>query len=129
MPNNFNFKATVVSAVILLALIFSVPTLGGKLPGWWTSIVPVDEINLGLDLQGGMHLILEVQTDKAVESAVERASQEMRRKAKDENIRMARPKAQPGYQISVVLLSESDKAKFEDMVGNSFYDYEIKKLW
>ena len=37
------------------------------------------KINLGLDLQGGMHLVLEVQTEKAVEAGLDRRG--------DDNIR------------------------------------------
>jgi preprotein translocase subunit SecD len=58
----------------LAAIVFLVPTFvdKDKLPTWWTSFLPTDRINLGLDLQGGTHLILEVKVDKAVENNVER---------------------------------------------------------
>ena len=40
-----------------------------SLPEWWTGTF--SEINLGLDLQGGMHLVLGVDVDKAVESRID----------------------------------------------------------
>ncbi|HXK30011.1 MAG TPA: protein translocase subunit SecD, partial [Candidatus Binatia bacterium] len=59
------------------ALIYLTPTLvkdpAKDLPSWWDSILPSDRIHLGLDLQGGSHLILEVKVDKAIENNVERA--------------------------------------------------------
>jgi preprotein translocase subunit SecD len=42
------------------------------LPSWWSSFLPTDRINLGLDLQGGSHLVLGVKVDKAIENNVER---------------------------------------------------------
>ena len=38
-----------------------------------------DKIALGLDLQGGMHLVLEVQTEKAVEASLERIAGDIKR--------------------------------------------------
>jgi preprotein translocase subunit SecD len=57
----------------LASLVYLAPTfLGGRLPEWWGNLLPADKIHLGLDLQGGSHLILEVKVDKAVENNVER---------------------------------------------------------
>jgi preprotein translocase subunit SecD len=61
----------------LAAVIFLVPTFVGSLPGWWSSVLPSDKIHLGLDLQGGSHLVLEVKVDKAVENHVERLRGEL----------------------------------------------------
>ncbi len=124
MSRNLTVKAAVVAAVIIIALIYLVPTFAGKTPSWWGGILPSDQIHLGLDLQGGMHLVLEVEVDKAVSSAVERASQELRRKMNEEKIRATRPEAGPGHTITVTLLADSDRAKFQDLVKTEFPDYK-----
>ena len=41
-------------------------------------LLPTEKIHLGLDLQGGVHLVLEVQTDKAVENRIERMTEDLR---------------------------------------------------
>jgi preprotein translocase subunit SecD len=56
----------------LAAVIYLVPTFVPALPDWWSSVLPTDRIRLGLDLQGGTHLVLEVKVDKAIENNVER---------------------------------------------------------
>ncbi|MGE5218394.1 MAG: protein translocase subunit SecD [Chloroflexota bacterium] len=61
----------------LAAVIYLVPTFVGPLPEWWTSFLPGDKIHLGLDLQGGSHLVLEVKVDKAVENNIERVRGEL----------------------------------------------------
>src|SRR5258706_4207987 len=40
---------------------------------FWYLYPPAKTINLGLDLQGGIHLVLGVDVDKALEAQVERA--------------------------------------------------------
>jgi len=62
--------------VIVLSLAFfvpSYPSLYHSLPGWLKKVLPNKGITLGLDLQGGIHLVLEVEEDRAVEIAVDRA--------------------------------------------------------
>ena len=56
----------------LAAVIYLVPSFVTPLPAWWSSILPTDKIHLGLDLQGGTHLVLDVKVDKAIENNVER---------------------------------------------------------
>ena len=66
--------------LLLLVLLISIvcflpssPSLYLALPTWMKSIVPNKGIALGLDLQGGIHMVLEVDEDRAVEIAVDRS--------------------------------------------------------
>jgi preprotein translocase subunit SecD len=61
----------------LAAVLYLVPTFVPKLPSWWSGFLPTDKIHLGLDLQGGSHLVLEVKVDKAVENNVERIKSDL----------------------------------------------------
>src|SRR5215470_10959912 len=56
----------------LVALVYLTPTFVSNLPSWWAEYLPSDRIHLGLDLQGGSHLVLEVKVDKAIENNIER---------------------------------------------------------
>lgn len=44
-----------------------------SLPGWMKTVLPNKGITLGLDLQGGIHMVMEVDEDRAVEIAVDRS--------------------------------------------------------
>ena len=72
----------IVFAIIVTAIVYLLPTIS---PALW----PHKKINLGLDLQGGMHLVLEVDTDKAVESTIERIVQDMKTLFRKNRIRYA----------------------------------------
>jgi preprotein translocase subunit SecD len=125
LSRNLTIKIAVVAAVLLLAVVYLVPTLTGKAPSW----LPNEKIHLGLDLQGGMHLVLEVEVAKAVDSAVERASQELHRKMGEEKIRAAgRPELGPDHTIQVSLLTDGDLAKFKDLLKTNLSDYKEASL-
>ena len=62
------------------------PTFVHDLPPWWSSFLPTDRIHLGLDLQGGSHLVLEVKVDKAIENNVERIKADLTNVLRDRGI-------------------------------------------
>src|SRR5262250_2659870 len=68
-------RLMLLSLVIVVSLVFFVPTyrpLYQTLPDWGRKVLPDKGITLGLDLQGGIHLVMEVDEDRAVEIAVDR---------------------------------------------------------
>src|SRR6266576_1802651 len=65
-------RTIIFGIAIVAAIIYLLPTFVNPLPSWWSSFLPTDRINLGLDLQGGSHLVLGVKVDKAIENNVER---------------------------------------------------------
>jgi preprotein translocase subunit SecD len=69
-----NVRARLIGFIIvtIAGLVYLLPTFVPFLPGWWAAVLPTHRINLGLDLQGGTHLVLEVKVDKALENNVER---------------------------------------------------------
>jgi len=81
---------------------------------------PLEEkINLGLDLQGGMHLVLEVETEKAVESAMEQRADDIKASLDDENIEIDRVKADlENNTISVLLVDKIDLPAVESELKN-----------
>jgi preprotein translocase subunit SecD len=63
-------------SVVVLSVIFFVPSYQPfyqGLPDWVKKVMPNKGITLGLDLQGGIHLVMEVDEDRAVEIAVDRS--------------------------------------------------------
>jgi preprotein translocase subunit SecD len=70
----------------LVALVYLTPTFVGNPPSWWSSVLPTDRIHLGLDLQGGSHLVLEVKVDKAIENNVERSKTDLTNVFRDRGI-------------------------------------------
>jgi len=62
-----------ISIVSLILSIPSFPSIYQTLPDWAKQVLSDRGLALGLDLQGGIHLVLEVEEDRAVELAVDRS--------------------------------------------------------
>jgi preprotein translocase subunit SecD len=110
---NFSWKAMVVLAVLVIAVVYVIPTL---VPGTW----PHKKINLGLDLQGGMHLVLEVQTEKAVENTIERYGQELRSLMRSERIRHSKIDMSDKKALSVTISGQEQIDAYEKLLDNEF---------
>lgn len=116
--NNLSWRALAVFAVIIIAIIYVLPTIK---PTWW----PHKKINLGLDLQGGMHLVLEVDTDKALEGTLERISQEIRDFSRKAHVRYIALNRAEGNRISIKLQGQDNIDGFDKLLDKEFQGLRI----
>jgi preprotein translocase subunit SecD len=72
----FFVALTLIAAAYVLP---SIPSIEPKLPTWFTKRVD-KRIQLGLDLQGGIHLVYEVEVDKAVSDRADRLTADLEEK-------------------------------------------------
>ncbi|MBW1813999.1 MAG: protein translocase subunit SecD, partial [Deltaproteobacteria bacterium] len=117
---NFSWRPVLVLAVILVALIYILPTVDMVVnkktePTLW----PKKKINLGLDLQGGMHLVLEVDVDKAVASTIERLSSDLRRQLRKKRIKHKDFTVHP-LTIAFIIHDQNELEKFDKLLDEEF---------
>ncbi|HUC98009.1 MAG TPA: protein translocase subunit SecD, partial [Candidatus Polarisedimenticolaceae bacterium] len=91
----------------LAAIIYLLPNYVDPLPSWWSSILPSEKIHLGLDLQGGTHLVLEVQVDKAVEHNLERVRNDLLNLSRERGLSGVSVERVQGTQLQIRAPSES----------------------
>ena len=78
-------KVTLILFAVLVAFLFAFPNLfTEKSLKTFPSFIPNQQVNLGLDLQGGSHLLLEVDTDEIVKEKIEVVSSDLRKLFKKE---------------------------------------------
>jgi len=75
----------------------------------WLAYPLKEKISLGLDLQGGMHLLLEVKVEKAVEASLERLVDDIKRDISDDDLEVDRIKAiHDGQKINIRMVDTLD---------------------
>jgi preprotein translocase subunit SecD len=113
-----------VGLVILVGLIYLIPTVSPSLPLGWTKILPEEKIRLGLDLQGGMHLVLEVETEKAVESRAENLAQDIKDALRSKRIPFRRVERTSGWQIEIDLANPEQQTELKKIIEEEFGSLE-----
>ena len=107
-------SVVVVGAILLF--LPSMPVVKDSLPEWWKkNKVLGNKINLGLDLQGGMHLVYQVQTEEALKSATARYADGLKMTAAEKKITLAGIMAVSDTDIEATLTNSSDVEKFRNM--------------
>ncbi len=102
-----------------MAVVYTLPTFFHT----W----PHKKINLGLDLQGGMHLVLEVQNHKAVEAELNRTVQEIKKELRDNHIKHAGISRTNKNLISAHFPPDEKMKKVQDLLGKEFKNLTISK--
>ena len=128
MSKSLTWRSVIALLAILLALVYLVPSITGEVPAWWSSFLPKDKIHLGLDLQGGMHLVLEVEASKAIESHLERVVDEMKGDLREDKIRYVALKRKGLEGVEIVLMRPKDETLFRDMVSANYPDFSIESM-
>jgi len=109
-------RFTLLAVVVVLSVAFflpSYPAVFQTLPPWLKKVFPNKGIALGLDLQGGIHLVLEVEEDRAVEIAVDRSVNAMQDLLADKKIAGASVKRTANAQITLAFQSADLKAQIQ----------------
>lgn len=126
MSRQLQWRGIIVLLVFIASLLFLSPSLTDKLPGWWGSILPQDKIHLGLDLQGGMHLVLEVQSEAAVNSTAERLGQALRASLREKRIPVAKlSRPDEGSKLELIFLKEEMIDKLRDLLEERSPELEV----
>ena len=115
---NLSWRTVVVAAVLVTAFIYLLPSIK---PGVW----PHKKINLGLDLQGGMHLVLEVDTEKAVAGRMERIGDEIRDALKRNRVRTVAMEPMAGAKLSIRIQGQSNIDAFQKLLDDDFSDLRL----
>ncbi|HDZ84713.1 MAG TPA: hypothetical protein ENH45_05775, partial [Nitrospirae bacterium] len=104
MKKKFFLRITLIATATALSIMFFLPStsLNSSMPEWLQEY----GIVLGLDLQGGVHLVYEVDSDKAVEVTLERMASSLTNTFKDEKIAAKAVKS----DMDIIILPADDKA-------------------
>ncbi len=100
----------------VVAFLPSYPALFQTLPPWLKRAFPNKGIALGLDLQGGIHLVLEVEEDRAVEIAVDRSVNTIQDLLTDKKIAVESVKRTGFAQVTLVFPKGDLKAQIQKIL-------------
>ncbi len=109
MLKSLKWKAILYTAITVFAILLLMPTVTSQLPQWWSKVLPSEKIHLGLDLQGGMYLLLAVEADKAVESYVEQIKNNLGDSLKEQGVPVGKLEREKGDRIFLEFSGAKEK--------------------
>lgn len=117
MLKALKWKSILYGAITVFAILLLMPTVTSQLPQWWSKVLPAEKIHLGLDLQGGMYLLLEVEAEKAVESYVEQVKSNLADSVKEQGIPVGKLERE---KDRIVVEFSGPKEKVDNILSGRF---------
>ena len=112
MEKNILWRVVVIVAVVALAA--------------WSLWPPSEKIHWGLDLQGGVHLVLQVQTDDAVKAELDDSAQRLVSLAADQGITLGATQVEPAEdRFTVELPPGTDRDQLREVAESYLPEYEL----
>ena len=109
MDKSMTWKVGLIIAVIVLSI--------------WL-MWPLDKkLNLGLDLRGGMHLIMEVETDEAIAIQADMSVTQLKGLFKDGSIKYDKIVRKGFDKIEITGTLQDDERKIKDILDDDFRDW------
>jgi len=120
MEKSLKWKFILIVVILVITCFYLAPSVF-TMPSWWTSTFPSEKVSLGLDLQGGMHLLLEVETEKALSNTIDRMIGELKDVLLKERIPFDRiERVQNDTLLIEILNPEEYKDKFTKLLEEQF---------
>jgi preprotein translocase subunit SecD len=124
MPKETGWRISLIAIFVVLSFLYLTPTLSGSLPSWWSTLLPKDKIHLGLDLQGGTHLVMEVDTQKAVEGSLDLVATDLEDTLNSKNLRFKRISRDGSDKVSVVVYEKGTADTVQKLIKDKYPSYE-----
>jgi preprotein translocase subunit SecD len=125
MFKSLKIRIAITVVVCLATVYFLVPTFVSNIPSPWNQYFPKEKIHLGLDLQGGMHLVLEIDTAKALDAMMERTSNDLKESLMDSKVHFRNLVNAKDATLSLELTESEGKKVLENVLRDKFPDLEI----
>ena len=120
MNTALKLKLGLLFFIIVLAVVTVVPSFYANTPSWWKKYMAPEGLRLGLDLQGGMHLVLKVNLQKAEENTLELAANDLKDTLAEESVTAVQTKSASKDTIIFTLPNASAVDKVQELVQDGF---------
>ena len=121
-----SIKNIIAASILAFSIIYSLPTFFSDVPDWLTSI-NAKKMNLGLDLKGGVHFLMEVDLDEVASSKSKKLSSDLRSQLRKEKLRYRNFNYQ-SKSISIEFFDAVNYKKAEELINNTYQNtFEISR--
>ncbi len=126
MNTNLKLKIGLLITVIFFSIMTIVPSFYPGAPSWWKKYLAPEGLKLGLDLQGGMHLVLRVDLDKAIENSLELAASDLKEGLAAKNISAVQLESPDPSQVIFALPNTGAVDTINQVIKEDFPNLDVQ---
>ena len=125
MSKSIRLRYTLLAILTVVALVYLAPSLTDKLPESMRSLVGEKGLNLGLDLRGGIHLVLEVDLPKAVDNQLVALRQDMEKALKSAKLVPVKVEGPEKGELTFAFAGGTDFKHISDVLAGVSEDLRV----
>ncbi len=91
----------------------------------WLSALGAGPMKLGLDLRGGVHFLLEVDMETAVDQRLEAMSGQIKRELRDERIRYRGGDVEGNRSIILTFRDDESRSEAQSLIGDQYRQFQF----
>jgi SecD/SecF fusion protein len=126
MNTSLKLKLGLLVFLLVLSVVTIVPSFYSGTPDWWKKYMAPEGLRLGLDLQGGMHLVLKVDLKKAEENSLEFAAADLKDTLSEQSVSAIRTPSPSPDTVIFTLPNTSSIDKVKKLIAEDFPDIDTK---
>ncbi|NOQ67769.1 MAG: protein translocase subunit SecD [Desulfobacterales bacterium] len=125
MNKTLKWKIALLVFMFVVAGAILTPSLYKDAPKWMSTYIAPEGLNLGLDLQGGMHLILKVDLEKAIENTLDLAASDLKEGLGEKKITAVRTNSGDPSKVIFTLPNTGVLETVKELVAEDFPNLDI----
>lgn len=125
MPKGLRAKFILLVFLIILGAVMLLPSFSKNMPAWWSKYLGGGGFRLGLDLQGGMHLILKVDVDEAIKNSLQFSARDLKEALQKNNISAVELQGKTLHEVVFSLPNKEAESQAKSLINKDFPDLNI----
>ncbi|MDW7772914.1 MAG: protein translocase subunit SecD [Desulfobulbaceae bacterium] len=125
MNTTLKLKFGLLAILIIFSVLAVVPSFYPGAPTWWKKYLAPEGLKLGLDLQGGIHVVLRVDLDKAIENSLDLAASDLKEVLAERNITAVRMDSGDSTRIVFTLPNIGVLGTVQEVITGEFENLDI----
>jgi len=125
MNKSLKWKVVLIFVLVLFSVLTLMPSFMAKVPSWWRTYLAPGNLKLGLDLQGGMHLVLRVDLEKAAENSLDFAAADLKEALAEKKITVVRINSGNAKEVVYTLPNSSALETVQQVIKDDFPNLDV----
>ena len=117
---HLRWRILITLVVTVFAVVYTLPSIPQIRDSSLAQFLPKEQVNLGLDLKGGIYLTLGVGVEEALANHLTQTVQGLRAHAEDQGIYLSPPKQAGAGKVDFVLTDGSRKEDIDRLISEKF---------
>lgn len=126
MNSTLKLKLGLLAVVVIFSVMAIIPSFYPGSPTWLKKYFSPGELKLGLDLQGGVHLVLRVDLKEAAEKSLDMAASQLKNSLAEKDITAVQLDSGDPSKIIYTLPNTGAVATVQELIRDDYKNLDIK---